>query len=141
MIEKRTVDGTRLKNIGGVISTHHSVEPTYKWCCHWYERVVVNYQLTPGYIYLHRDTKEMQTTLGLASHCKFEDFNCLLPGNGLLRWKGNITDECLFTKSISIEGEKHGSYFLSNQKDMALSFLDSKWQRTQVCPDTRPELS
>ena len=82
----------------------------------------------------------MQSTLGHTDNCVYDNMSCVLPDNGIMVWKGNITEKCIFKKAAIIKGELHGDYWMSNDHDMALSFTNENWRRTQVCPNSRPEL-
>jgi len=101
----------------------------------------VNYDVTEGYIYLNRDSLRIQSTLGDLAYCRYEQFKCSMRGNGILIWRGEVQQACIFEESLAINGTNHGTYWLSVDHSMALSFEDSGWQPSKVCPLSRPNLS
>jgi hypothetical protein len=139
MINHNRIGNHKLIDKGGIISTHYSTEPVYIYCCHWVTTTVINYELSPGYIYLDRSSKKLQSSLCEISHCNYQDNKCLL-SEGTVVWHGNKTEVCIFKEVTTITGTNHGLTWLSDDHTMELDFRESQWQPKQVCNGSRDEL-
>jgi hypothetical protein len=75
MKNSREIKGQTLTDSDGLITTANSEAPVYVYCCHWEVVTVINYILTPGYIYVHRDSQQLQSSLADITGCNFNDFH------------------------------------------------------------------
>ena len=140
MVNYRTIDGHKIYEKDGVLSTHRSTEPQYKYCCKYFTQTVTNYVVEPGFLYLHRDTKQIRTSLGNTHGCDYKAGSCTLPHQGIIVWEPLRHQSCWFTTWSIKSGELHGINWLSSDKTLALNFTEHGFIPFRLCPDDQSQV-
>ena len=78
--------------------------------------------MVEAHVYKRHGSDEFQSTAGDLSHCNYDHTSCLLMDGTMLIWDTNKNTTCGHTKDYVLNGTCFERHFISNDKNMALTF-------------------
>lgn len=129
MIEHKTCSRGDLKQEGEHWQTGDALDWSYRWPgvgYFWSYSYAENCYLYESTVTSHYGEEGLNTPVGEAAHCNYDDGNCILADETVLIWQRNITRSCRFTKMASWKGKRNGNAWLDIDEEFALTFPEKQ---------------
>ena len=136
MVTRKRCDAGKLKGGDGVYVTDNPVNAVYKYCCKKHTFSADQCSFIEAFIYKRHGVDTFESTAGDVSHCTYESGSCALNDESMLIWEDNPTEKCEYTPSFKVKGDFLGTHFVSNERDLALTFYQYGLSTYKDCNNT-----
>ena len=122
MITHKTCSAGSLIGSNGVYVTQNSANASYQYCCkeHTFEADQCSVIVTS--VFKKHNVEVFESPAGDVSHCRYEHGSCLLSDQSILVWETNKESYCEYEKWYTIKGKLYEDHFVSNDRNLALTF-------------------
>ena len=107
---------------GGAYATQNSNPAKYQWCCFWREFVEENCHLVPMTVFKRHGAKDMESTSGDVSHCKYSSGDCRLSDGSRMIWTPNEQAQCKYIPYKNVTGRYWAKHWISEELQLLLTF-------------------
>ena len=133
MVKTKECSAGELFGGDGVYMTDNPVGEEYVYCCKPYEFSADQCSLVETYVYKTFGNAVFESTAGDVSHCQYSTGSCLLSDESMLVWQVDKQVECEYQEWYSLSGKYFDHHFISNDHNMALTFVNSVYGAHTNC--------
>ena len=133
MVEYRRCSYGNLEGGDGVYITKNPVNAEYKYCCTEHSYGAGQCSMIEASVYKRHGISEIESTAGDVSHCSYQTGSCKLRDGSVIIWSPSNKETCEYTPWFKVKGTLYQSHFVSDVRDLVLTFNEYGYRRYHDC--------